>query len=212
MKINRTEFLIRKGQFAHSDEFNQVLEEVSNAIYAVCWPPGNNQFILYPEKKGNGVKPIKQGCMTVLYDFGWRHEQRMRIVANASPGPVDAVKTLSDGRQFVVEWETGNVSSSHRALNKIATGLLEGVIVGGILIVPSREMYQWLTDRIGNFREIEPYFPMWRDVTVDEGVLAVIEVEHDKKKSEVRSQKSEVKKTAKNFICGYKPTRTSRKS
>lgn len=40
-------------------------------------------------------------------------------------------------------------------------------------------MYYWLTDRIGNFREIEPYFPIWRDVTVDERVLAVIEVEHD---------------------------------
>ncbi len=32
----------------------------------------------------------------------------------------------------------------------------------------------------------------------------------DKKKSEVRSQKSEVKKTAKNFSCGYKPTKIKR--
>lgn len=177
--MNRTEFLIRRGQFAYSHEFNQVLEEVHAAIQAVCWPPGNDQFIIYPEKQGNGVKPIKEGCMTALYDLGWRHEKRMSIVVNTGPGPVDAVKTLPDSRQFVLEWETGNVSSSHRALNKIATGLLEGVIVGGILIVPSRKMYYWLTDRIGNFREIEPYFPMWRDVTVDEGVLAVIEVEHD---------------------------------
>jgi len=179
MKINRTEFLIRKGQFAYSDEFNKVLQEVLTAIQAVHWPPGNDQFILYPEKQGNGVKPIKEGCMTALYDFGWRHEKRMSIVFNTGPGPVDAVRTLPNGRQFVVEWETGNVSSSHRALNKIATGLLEGIILEGILIVPSRTMYYWLTDRIGNFREIEPYFPMWRDVTVDEGVLAVIEVEHD---------------------------------
>ncbi len=35
---------------------------------------------------------------------------------------------------------------------------------------------------------------------------------HDKKKSEVRSQKSQVKKTVKNFSCGYKPTKISRKS
>jgi hypothetical protein len=41
-------------------------------------------------------------------------------------------------------------------------------------------MYQWLTDRIGNFPEIEPYFPLWRAVPVEEGILAVIEVEHDR--------------------------------
>lgn len=179
MKINRIEFLVRKGDFGDSDEFNQVLAEIYTAIGAVGWPPGNEQFILYPEKNGNGVKPIKEGCMITLYNFGWQHEHRMSIVLNASPGPVDAVRTLSDHRKFVVEWETGNVSSSHRALNKIATGLLERVIAGGILIIPSRLMYKWLTDRIGNFREIEPYFPMWRNLNINEGVLAVIEIEHD---------------------------------
>jgi Restriction endonuclease BamHI len=40
-------------------------------------------------------------------------------------------------------------------------------------------MYQWLTDRVGNYREIEPYFPVWQNLQVDEGVLMVIEVEHD---------------------------------
>lgn len=179
MKINRTEFLIRQGSFADTEEFERVLEEVYTAIRAVHWPPGNNQFILYPEKKKNGVKPIKESCMTVLFDLGWRQEKRMSIITNARPGPVDAVKTVSNEKQFVVEWETGNVSSSHRALNKIAIGLLQRVIVGGLLIVPSREMYQWLTDRIGNFNEIEPYFPLWRTVPVKEGILAVIEVEHD---------------------------------
>lgn len=183
MKINRTEFLIRKGQFADTEEFEQVLEEVYTAIRAVHWPPGNNQFILREENKKhkNGVKPIKESCITVLDEqFGWQREKRMKIITNARPGPVDAVKTLSNDRQFVVEWETGNVSSSHRALNKIAIGLLQHAIVGGLLIVPSREMYQWLTDRIGNFPEIEPYFPLWRAVPVEEGILAVIEVEHDR--------------------------------
>ncbi|HAC65428.1 MAG TPA: restriction endonuclease [Cyanothece sp. UBA12306] len=179
MKINKTEFLIRKGQFAQSEEFNQILKEVYNAIDAVRWPPGSDQFILYPEKKGNGVKPIKEGFMTALYNYGWVREKRMSIVANAKPGPVDAVKIISAQKLFVVEWETGNISSSHRALNKIAIGLLEKVIVGGILIVPSRKMYNWLTDRIGNFRELEPYFTLWRNVATDQGVLAIIEIEHD---------------------------------
>lgn len=179
MRINKTEFLIRRGGFAYSDEFNQVLAEIYTAIGKVCWPPGNSQFILYPEKKGNGVKPIKAGCMTTLYDLGWLHEQRMNIIASTRPGPLDAVRLLSNNQKFVIEWETGNVSSSHRALNKIAVGLLNKVIAGGALIVPSRLMYRWLTDRIGNFREIEPYFSLWRNVNVDEGVLMIVEIEHD---------------------------------
>lgn len=179
MKINRTEFLIKKGTFANSNEFDEVLQEVYQAIDAVRWPPGNDQFILYPEKKGNGVKPIKEGFIKALQDDNWQIEQRMSIVKNTRPGPVDALRILSNNKPFVVEWETGNISSSHRALNKIATGLIEEVIIGGILIIPSRQLYTWLTDRIGNFPEIEPYFPLWRSIAVKEGVLAVIEVEHD---------------------------------
>lgn len=165
--------------FADSDEFNQVLQEVYQGIDAVRWPPGNDQFILYPEKKGNGVKPIKDGFINALQGYNWQTEQRMSIVANTRPGPVDALRILSNNKPFVVEWETGNVSSSHRALNKIATGLIEEVIIGGMLIIPSRQLYTWLTDRIGNFPEIEPYFPLWRSITVKQGVLAVIEIEHD---------------------------------
>ncbi len=179
MKINRTEFLIRKGKFADSNEFDKVLQEVYQAIDAVRWPPGNDQFILYPEKKGNGVKPIKEGFISALQDYNWQTEQRMSIVANTRPGPVDALRILFNNKPFVVEWETGNISSSHRALNKIATGLIEEVIIGGMLIIPSRKLYNWLTDRIGNFPEIEPYFPLWRSITVKQGVLAIIEVEHD---------------------------------
>jgi hypothetical protein len=89
------------------------------------------------------------------------------------------VKKMSDGRYFAIEWETGNISSSHRALNKMAVGLLDGMLVGGILILPSRDMYRYLTDRIGNYAEIEPYFPVWKNLQIQEGVLAVIEIEHD---------------------------------
>jgi hypothetical protein len=103
----------------------------------------------------------------------------MSIASRIKPGPIDAVKKLIDGRFFAVEWETGNISSSHRALNKMAVGLLDGMLAGGVLILPSRNMYQYLTDRIGNYSEIEPYFPVWRNLTVREGVLAVIEIEHD---------------------------------
>ena len=61
----------------------------------------------------------------------------------------------------------------------MAIGLMDGVLAGGILILPSREMYQYLTDRVGNYAEIEPYFPVWRNLSINKGLLAVIEVEHD---------------------------------
>ena len=103
----------------------------------------------------------------------------MAIASRQRPGAVDAVKVLPDGRSFAVEWETGNISSSHRALNKMAVGLLDGILAGGILVLPSRDMYQYLTDRVGNYAEIKPYFPVWRNLKIKEGVLAVIEIEHD---------------------------------
>jgi hypothetical protein len=179
MKILRIEFLIKRGKFGESEELGSILNEIQTAIYSVHWPPGSNSFTLFPEKKGNGVVPIKKSCMEYLENHGWELEKRMEIAAREKPGKVDAIKILNNYKYFAVEWETGNISSSHRALNKICVGLLEGILAGGILIVPSRAMYTFLTDRIGNYAEIEPYFPLWKSVLPDDGVLAVVEIEHD---------------------------------
>ena len=178
MKILRTEHLIARGAFASSKEFRKVEREVIASIGEVHWPPNTPIFKLNNAKEhNNGVTPIKKSCMEHLEGNGWLTEQRVRISSKMRPGPVDAVKELSDGRFFAVEWETGNISSSHRALNKMALGMIDGVLAGGLLIVPSRSMYHWLTDRIGNFVEIEPYFPVWRSISsVMNGVLGVIEI------------------------------------
>jgi len=41
-------------------------------------------------------------------------------------------------------------------------------------------LYRYLTDRVGNFTELEPYFDLWRDAAGwKEGVLAILAVEHD---------------------------------
>ena len=179
MKIIKIEFLIQNGSFHLSSEFENILAEIKNAILSVSHPKGSRLFTLHPEKMANGVVPIKKNFLDVLAQSKWRQEHRMPIASRVKPGPIDAVKQLSDNRFFAVEWETGNISSSHRALNKMAVGLLDGVLAGGILILPSRNMYQYLTDRIGNYSEIEPYFPVWRNLQINEGVLAVIEIEHD---------------------------------
>lgn len=78
-----------------------------------------------------------------------------------------------------LEWETGNISSSHRSLNKMCLGLLQGAIKAGILVVPSRALYPYLTDRIGNIAELEPYFPVWSATPCEEGILEIVVIEHD---------------------------------
>jgi hypothetical protein len=167
------------------------MRDVLQAIGAVRWPPGAASFTIYPQSgkrrgEGNGVGPIKQAFVQKLSDLGWRLEEPYRR-ADADqetaprPGAFDAWVDLSaEGWQpFVAEWETGNVFSSHQALNKMAMGLLEEQLAGGVLVVPTRALYRYLTDRVGNYQEIAPYFALWSALPVRNGFLAVIAVEHD---------------------------------
>ncbi|MBW8311613.1 MAG: hypothetical protein K0M64_06205 [Rhizobium sp.] len=90
------------------------------------------------------------------------------------------VKTPS-GLQMALEWETGNISSSHRSVNKLTMALAAGIIQAGVLILPSRALYEHLTDRIGNIGELSPYLAMWSSLgsTVSRGLLAISVVEQD---------------------------------
>lgn len=183
MKIVHIETLIEAGAFPTSPEFGRLRSQVLDAVRQVQWPPNSGAFTLYDEPgkergAGNGVKPIKTACMRHLEERGWLLEPPLDVATVSRPGPMDAAAKVGN-RHFCVEWETGNISSSHRALNKIALGIIKGVLVGGMLIVPTREMYRYLTDRVGNFKELEPYFPLWRALKVDEGFLAVVAIEHD---------------------------------
>lgn len=179
MKIVHEEVLISAGSFPRTKEGIRVLEEVREATAAVVWPPGSSTFSINPVRKRNGVKPIKEGCMIVLREkFGWSTESPILIRSSERPGKVDALRKTSAG-DFVVEWETGNISSSHRALNKITLGLVRRVIAGGVLILPTRPLYQYLTDRVGNYEELRPYFLVWKNIPVEHGFLLIIAVEHD---------------------------------
>jgi hypothetical protein len=183
MRIVHVEFLIDAGGFSESPSWKRIRADIFAAIKSIEWPQGSGSFTLHdqPGKKrgeGSGVRPIKEACMLRLQSLGWDLETCLDIATLKSPGRIDA--TLRVGhRLFCVEWETGNVSSSHRALNKMALGILKKVLIGGILILPTREMYKYLTDRVGNYPEIEPYFPLWSSLGIDEGLLGVIAIEHD---------------------------------
>lgn len=97
-------------------------------------------------------------------------------------GGFDFVTTAKkDGNKIAIEWETGNISSSHRSMNKLAIALGNGIVQVGVLIVPSRDLYEHLTDRIGNIGELSGYLSMWESLksSVTRGLLAVTVVEHD---------------------------------
>lgn len=179
MKIVQQEFLFGR-ELAESDaRIKQCLREIRAAVKTVVWPAGAKKFTIHPTIEGNGVMPIKLGFMLKLAAQGWKLEQRPVLAKGVGPGKVDALKTFRDGRQFAAEWETGNISSSHRALNKMAMGILEGHLIAGVLVLPERDLYKYLTQRIGNYRELAPYFPLYRRLQIGGGMLAVLSVAHD---------------------------------
>ena len=156
-----------------------VQQDITNAITAVVWPLGSGVFRIYPQSgkksgEGNGVKPMKTAFIAHLVSRGWVPEHELFDAHYTFPGGQPA--------PFAVEWETGNVSSSHRAINRMAKGMIEGRISGGVLVLPTRKLAQYLTDRIGNAEELEGYealWSRWQELGGDVGYLAVVGVEHD---------------------------------
>ena len=180
MKIVRDEVVVDAGTFSKSKEYAQIHQQILEAIEHIVWPTGSNFFTINPGRHVNGVVPIKEACMEYLESQGWRREVPLDLKATIKrPGNLDAVARVL-GSYYAAEWETGNISSSHRAINKIILGLLSGAILGGTLIIGTRKIYPYLTDRIGSIEELEPYFPVWKAIPFNIGVIGIISVEHDK--------------------------------
>lgn len=189
MKFINETILQDKGEFTRSEDRAIIINEIKASITLVDWPDGSGLFTINPgtpstnrpnlRAHGNGVLPIKKNCMNYLHTKGWLLEHYLDVGLTDRPGPIDAIKRLENDEIFALEWETGNVSSSHRALNKIMVGLLNKKLIGGTLIVPTINMAAYLTERIGNFEEISPYFQVWRSIQLNSGFLSIIAIEHD---------------------------------
>ena len=111
------------------------------------------------------------------------------MIKGSRPGAFDGHLTFPENEPlpFAVEWETGNVSSSHRAINRIGLGMKLGYLSGGVLVVPSASLAKYLTDRIGNSPELLPYHPLWEQWTFQEfGYFGIVTVEHDAESRNVR--------------------------
>jgi len=147
------------------------------------WPPGSDKFTIYPQSgkkrgEGNGVVPIRNEFITELKKRKWTIEGAAKNLLGQELGDFDAVLLGPEG-PIVVEWETGNISSSHRSMNKLTMLIADGVIAAGTLVVPSRKLYVYLTDRIGNYQELEPYLKLWKSVPCKKGVLEIVVIEQD---------------------------------
>lgn len=93
--------------------------------------------------------------------------------------PLDACKSFGDLR-VGFEWETGNVSSSFRALMKLIKGLVEDQVDLAVHVLPSRALYNFLTDRIGNVTELKPYFSVFSRIAIPEKkALLILVIEYD---------------------------------
>ena len=180
MKIVEFIDVILKGDVALSPDWLVASVNVEDAILATDWPHGTGVFHLNPgtEKNANGVLPIKIPCINKLREFGWRIEHLPEVLAGVQMGNLDAFKETTQGG-IGFEWETGNISSSHRAINKIFHAMLKGGLLGGFLVVPSERMRRYLTDRVGNITELRDYFPVWQAISFQRGAFRIYVVEFD---------------------------------
>jgi hypothetical protein len=171
------------GLYAESKHWRNTRAQIHAAVQRCSWPPGSRRFTIFPQSgkkrgEGNGVVPIKNEFINKLRRGGWVIEGPAKNAINQVLGAFDAILPGPE-KPIVAEWETGNISSSHRSMNKLTMLLSCGVISAGVLVIPSRKLYVYLTDRIGNIRELEPYFGLWKSVPCKSGVLEIIVIEHD---------------------------------
>lgn len=184
------EFVIRRRSLKRDARGHPTRQWIRNGVV-----PIRDQFLRHlieagwkPEQSVDleAREPVKEQVPLMLSEYPSGREYRLddddwASVFHGKLGDFDFFTELPGGTRCVVEWETGNISSSHRSMNKLCLVLMAGLIDIGVVVLPSRELYAHLTDRIGNWLELSPYLPLWHHFGqgVKRGMLAVAVVEHD---------------------------------
>lgn len=189
MKIVAVITLQSRGAYAISKHWKKTRKDILEAVKSCEWPEGTGSFTIYPESgkkrgQGNGVLPIRNAFVAALRAKQWLIEGKAKNALDQALGDFDAV-LAGPVKPIAVEWETGNISSSHRSMNKLTMLVSTGVLSAGVLVVPSRKLYVYLTDRIGNIQELEPYFGLWKSVPCESGVLEIVVIEQDRESRSV---------------------------
>lgn len=209
MKWLRTLVLFDKGDVISSLDWNTVHTSYVRAIGSIDHPAGAGTLTLREKLKlpsgqwqRNGVGFLRTRFLEFMRDSeGWHAEGDVDLARDRQQPPIKLYPSLEPYREpitsdfggfdfmttapgrtrIAIEWETGNISSSHRSMNKLAIALSNGIVEVGVLIVPSRKLYEHLTDRIGNIGELSGYLAMWEGLkaVVPRGLLAITVVEHD---------------------------------
>lgn len=106
-------------------------------------------FINNSAKNCNGVVPVKEGCYQLLEEeYDWYREKPLATFFEKG-GPIDVYKEFSDNYSVLrigLEFETGNISSAHRSMNKLALGLANNDIDLAVLMMPIHDLSYYLTD------------------------------------------------------------------
>lgn len=178
MKIVKSHYIINKNNAAEDETWKKALTAILNAVDAIKWPEGANDFVILPETHANGVKPIKSDFVKSLKDEDFQAEQKVNMPGELQPGNIDFMLKTENGL-VAIEWETGNISSVHRSINKLVNALSHNVIRYGVVLLASKKLYRFLTDRIGCYDEIEPYFGFWAKYPCESGLLLIMAFEHD---------------------------------
>jgi hypothetical protein len=210
MRWLRTLILFDQGDVMSDAGWATVHESYTRAIETIQHPPNSGTLTLRRKARRpdssqynrNGVGYLRNNFLRNMVDIeNWQTEHLVDLRRDRDQPPVllypsleqyrepvksdfggfDFLTTTADGVRVAIEWETGNISSSHRSLNKLVIALKHGTIQAGVLILPSRALYVHLTDRIGNISEVSGYLEMWESLktTVTRGLLAITVVEHD---------------------------------
>ena len=154
----KADYLIKTNDNAH-----QAFVEIEDSIIQNSMND-SGKFIINPlEKNCNGVVPLKEGIYRRLeYYYNWYREKPLAYFENAQKGgPIDVYKEFLDKTNSFnvgLEFETGNISSAHRSMNKLCVGIKHGDLQMAFLIMPIMHLAYYLTDRISNFEELAPYF------------------------------------------------------
>lgn len=151
--------VIRENPFA-----KQAYQEIEASIIENI-SIDNNHFVLNNSSKNcNGVVPIKEKTYEILEEkYLWFREKPLSYFCNDTKkgGPIDVYKefSLNDSTFKVgLEFETGNISSAHRSMNKLCIGIIKKELDMAFLMMPIKQMSYYLTDRVSNYEELEPYF------------------------------------------------------
>jgi hypothetical protein len=202
--------LFDRGDVISSPDWKNLHESYIRAIASIEHPRGSGSLTLrrkvrLPNKqwKRNGVGYLRKEFLAFMRNNeGWEAESDVALSRDRKQPPLllypsmekyrepitsgfggfDFMVKAENGMRVAIEWETGNISSSHRSMNKLAIALSNGLMEVGVLIVPSRALYEHLTDRIGNIGELSGYLAMWDGLksVVERGLLAITVVEHDR--------------------------------